>query len=83
MGFEYVILLYPSPLSANKGATFFNHHHFSQANAYLKEHGMEPIDWSIQSFVCCTYSLDSWDWDGFIPVSREWIENAILVIRGE
>mgnify|MGYP003380279386 len=44
---------------------------------------MEPIDWSIQSFVCCTYSLDSWDWDGFIPVPREWIENAILVIRGE
>ncbi|KAK8808687.1 hypothetical protein WA588_004332, partial [Blastocystis sp. NMH] len=37
--------VHPSPLSANKGATFFNHHHFSQANAYLKEHGMEPIDW--------------------------------------
>ncbi|KAK8829961.1 hypothetical protein WA577_001351, partial [Blastocystis sp. JDR] len=33
--------VHPSPLSAFKGATFFNHHHFSLANAYLKEHGME------------------------------------------
>ena len=34
---------HPSPLSAYRG--FFGNHHFSQANAYLRQHGIEPIDW--------------------------------------
>lgn len=34
---------HPSPLSAYRG--FFGNHHFSQANAYLAAHGMEPIVW--------------------------------------
>lgn len=33
---------HPSPYSAN---LFFGHHHFSQSNQYLKDHGIEPIDW--------------------------------------
>ena len=36
--------VHPSPLSANRGGWFGNHH-FSQANAYLAQHGLEPIDW--------------------------------------
>ena len=36
--------VHPSPLSANRGGWFGNHH-FSQANAYLIQHGLEPIDW--------------------------------------
>ena len=36
--------VHPSPLSANRGGWFGNHH-FSQANAYLTQHGLEPIDW--------------------------------------
>jgi uracil-DNA glycosylase len=36
---------HPSPLSAYRG--FFGCHHFSKANAFLKEHGIEPIDWQI------------------------------------
>ena len=36
--------VHPSPLSANRGGWFGNHH-FSIANSYLKEHGMQPIDW--------------------------------------
>ena len=35
---------HPSPMSANKGGWFGNHH-FSRANAYLVEHGQEPINW--------------------------------------
>jgi len=35
---------HPSPLSANKGG-FFGCHHFSQANAYLQRHGLQPIQW--------------------------------------
>ncbi|MDR2413374.1 MAG: uracil-DNA glycosylase [Odoribacteraceae bacterium] len=35
---------HPSPLSANRGGWFGNHH-FSKANAYLREHGREPIHW--------------------------------------
>lgn len=35
---------HPSPLSANRG--FFGCRHFSKANAYLKEHGLEPIRWT-------------------------------------
>jgi len=34
---------HPSPLSAYRG--FFGCRHFSQANAYLKEHGQTPIHW--------------------------------------
>ena len=37
---------HPSPLSAYRG--FFGCRHFSQANAFLKEHGAEPIDWEIE-----------------------------------
>lgn len=33
---------HPSPYSAN---LFFNHHHFSQCNAYLEKHGKTAIDW--------------------------------------
>ena len=36
--------VHPSPLSANRGGWFGNHH-FSRTNAYLKEHGEEPIEW--------------------------------------
>lgn len=35
--------VHPSPLSAYRG--FFGNHHFSQANAYLAQHGLSPIDW--------------------------------------
>jgi uracil-DNA glycosylase len=34
---------HPSPLSAHRG--FFGCNHFRDANAYLAEHGIEPIDW--------------------------------------
>lgn len=34
---------HPSPLSAHRG--FFGNHHFSLTNAYLSEHGIEPIQW--------------------------------------
>lgn len=36
--------VHPSPLSANRGGWFGNHH-FSQCNAYLREHGKQEIDW--------------------------------------
>ncbi len=36
---------HPSPLSAYRG--FFGCRHFSQANEFLEEHGVEPIDWQI------------------------------------
>lgn len=35
--------VHPSPLSAHRG--FFGCKHFSKANAYLKAHGKQPIDW--------------------------------------
>jgi uracil-DNA glycosylase len=35
--------VHPSPLSAYRG--FFGCRHFSQANNYLTEKGLEPIDW--------------------------------------
>ena len=38
---------HPSPLSAYRG--FFGSKPFSQTNAFLKEHGMEPIDWQIEN----------------------------------
>ncbi|MFH1012718.1 MAG: uracil-DNA glycosylase [Candidatus Peregrinibacteria bacterium] len=34
---------HPSPLSASNG--FFGCKHFSQANEYLKKHGLTPIEW--------------------------------------
>ncbi len=36
--------VHPSPLSANRGGWFGNHH-FSRANAYLRQHGKEEIEW--------------------------------------
>ena len=36
---------HPSPLSAHRG--FFGCNHFSLANAALKDHKQEPIDWQI------------------------------------
>ena len=36
--------VHPSPLSANRGGWFGNHH-FSRCNAYLQQNGIEPIDW--------------------------------------
>jgi len=35
--------VHPSPLSASRG--FFGNRHFSRCNAYLAEHGVDPIDW--------------------------------------
>jgi uracil-DNA glycosylase len=35
--------VHPSPLSAMRG--FFGNNHFSKCNAYLQEHGIEPINW--------------------------------------
>ena len=34
---------HPSPLSAYRG--FFGSHPFAKANAYLQEHGQQPIEW--------------------------------------
>lgn len=36
---------HPSPLSAYNG--FFGCRHFSKANAFLVQHGIEPIDWAL------------------------------------
>ena len=36
--------VHPSPLSAIRGGWFGNHQ-FSQANAYLKSHGLKEIEW--------------------------------------
>lgn len=38
---------HPSPLSAYRG--FFGCRHFSQANRFLCENGIEPIDWQIEN----------------------------------
>ena len=38
---------HPSPLSAYRG--FFGSRPFSQTNDFLKEHGIEPIDWQIEN----------------------------------
>lgn len=38
---------HPSPLSASRG--FFGCKHFSKANEFLKENGLEPIDWQIEN----------------------------------
>ncbi len=34
---------HPSPLSAHRG--FFDNGHFSKANRYLQDHGIQPIQW--------------------------------------
>lgn len=36
---------HPSPFSAHNG--FFGCRHFSKTNAYLKKHGIEPINWDL------------------------------------
>ena len=36
--------VHPSPLSANRGGWFGNHH-FSRCNAYLQQNGISPIQW--------------------------------------
>ena len=36
---------HPSPLSAHRG--FFGNRHFSKANAYLQQNGIEPISWAL------------------------------------
>lgn len=36
--------VHPSPLSANRGGWFGNHH-FSQCNKWLEAHGETPIEW--------------------------------------
>ena len=36
--------VHPSPLSANRGGWFGNHH-YSRCNEYLAGHGMDPINW--------------------------------------
>lgn len=36
--------VHPSPLSANRGGWFGNHH-FSRCNAYLEQNGIDPIQW--------------------------------------
>ena len=36
--------VHPSPLSANRGGWFGNHH-FSLCNSWLQQHGMQPIEW--------------------------------------
>ena len=38
---------HPSPLSAYRG--FFGCKHFSQTNEFLKENGLDPIDWQIEN----------------------------------
>jgi uracil-DNA glycosylase len=46
---KHLILMapHPSPLSAYRG--FFGSRPFSQTNQFLKEHGVEPIDWQIEN----------------------------------
>lgn len=47
-GSQHLILEapHPSPLSAYRG--FFGCGHFSKANRFLAEHGMEPVDWQLR-----------------------------------
>jgi len=37
---------HPSPLSAHSG--FFGCKHFSKANEFLRQHNIQPIDWSVK-----------------------------------
>lgn len=36
---------HPSPLSAHRG--FFGCEHFSKANQFLYDHGIDPVDWNV------------------------------------
>ena len=36
---------HPSPLSAHRG--FFGCEHFSRANQFLYDHGIDPVDWNV------------------------------------
>lgn len=47
-GKQHLVLtgVHPSPLSANRGG-FFGGRYFSRANAFLEQHGEEPVDWSL------------------------------------
>lgn len=36
---------HPSPYAADKG--FFGCRHFSKANAFLQQHGIQPVDWAL------------------------------------
>ena len=47
-GRQHLVLeaAHPSPLSAYSG--FFGCRHFSKTNAFLEQHGMQPIDWQIE-----------------------------------
>ena len=38
---------HPSPLSASRG--FFGCQHFSKTNEFLRQNGLEPIDWQIEN----------------------------------
>ncbi len=44
---KHLVLMapHPSPLSAHRG--FLGCRHFSQANEYLKQHHLAPIDWAL------------------------------------
>ena len=42
-----LLSVHPSPLSANRGGWFGNHH-FSKTNAFLQQNGVSPIDWQIK-----------------------------------
>jgi uracil-DNA glycosylase len=46
-GARHLILTapHPSPLSAHRG--FLGCRHFSKANAYLLQHGRDPVDWRL------------------------------------
>ena len=39
--------VHPSPLSAYRG--FFGCGHFSAANSYMQQQGLEPINWQLPS----------------------------------
>ena len=47
---------HPSPLSASRG--FFNNHHFSQANEYLRLHKQTAIDWQLPFEVEATSGIN-------------------------
>lgn len=40
--------VHPSPLAANRGG-YFGCKHFSKTNNYLKQHGIEPINWQLDA----------------------------------
>lgn len=44
---KHLVLESPHPSPFTRDA-FFGHHHFSKTNAFLKEKGLEEIDWQIE-----------------------------------